>query len=248
MDDWNLQPAGDLGLSGAERRRSLRREAGSGELLLQLGWWWTTRAYLKLAHGVKVTGLEHLPPDPPFVVVANHSSHLDGLVLATMLPRRMRNCVFPVVAGDTFFETPAVSMFAATFLNALPLWRRKAGRHEMGELRNRLVERACVFVLFPEGTRSRDGTMGRFKPGIGMLVAGTKVPVVPCHVEGAHDAWKPETKRPKFGAKVAVTVGRPMTFGDVGNERAGWDRIAADLESVVRALSCPFSPVLRGEG
>lgn len=237
MQDWKLQPARDLGLPLSQRLRSTRRESGSGELLAQLAWWSAAKSYLKVAHRLRIVGQENLPVEPPFVLVANHSSHLDALILASSLPRRLRHCVFPIVAGDTFFETPAVSLFAATMLNALPLWRKRAGRHEMADLRERLIDGRCIFILFPEGTRSRDGTMGRFKPGLGMLVAGTNVPVVPCYLDGAHRAMPPGAKRPRFGVKLRMTIGKPSLFADHPNERDGWDRIATRVESDVRSLA-----------
>ena len=100
-------------------------------------------------------------------------------MLAAPLPWRLRDRVFPIAAGDVFFETPMMSAFSAFFLNALPLWRKKCGPHALKELRDKLLEDPCVYVLFPEGARSRDGKMLPFKKGLGMLVAGTPVPVVP---------------------------------------------------------------------
>ena len=90
--------------------------------------------------------------------------------------------------GDTFFQTPIMRAFAAGAMNALPLWRKNAGRHAMEDLRQRLIGEPCGYILFPEGTRSRDGAMKRFKAGVGMLVNGTRVPVIPCHIEGTHRA------------------------------------------------------------
>ena len=64
--------------------------------------------------------------------------------------------IFPIAAGDVFFETPAWAAFAAGIMNALPMWRKKFGPHALQELRQRLVEEPCAYILFPEGARSRD--------------------------------------------------------------------------------------------
>ena len=82
MQDWKLEPARDLGMSLGERSRSLRRECGLIETAAHLGWWSLMRAYLRVGHRLTVHGREHLPSEPPFVLVANHTSHLDALVLA----------------------------------------------------------------------------------------------------------------------------------------------------------------------
>ena len=71
------------------------------------------------------------------------------------LPLRLRNCVFPLAAGDTFFETPAIAAFAAGMMNAPPLWRKNCGHHAIETLRQRPVAEPCGYILFPEGTRSR---------------------------------------------------------------------------------------------
>jgi hypothetical protein len=124
MEKWRLEPARDLGVPLGKSLRSLQRESGLVTVIARLGWWSTVRAYLALGHRLSIRGREHLPVAPPFVIVANHTSHLDALVLAAALPRRLWDRVFPIAAGDTFFETPLLAAFAAVGLNSLPMGRR----------------------------------------------------------------------------------------------------------------------------
>jgi 1-acyl-sn-glycerol-3-phosphate acyltransferase len=190
---------------------------------------------LKLFHRFRVEGREHLPAGAPFVVVANHSSHLDAIALAAGLPPALREFAFPIAAGDTFFVTKATAAFAAIFLNALPMWRKKCGPHAMEALRARLVEGRTIYLLFPEGTRTRDGTMAEFRSGIGMIVAGTNVPIVPAYLDGCFAAMPPGRRLPR-PAPIVLRFGAPLSFGMVENDRAGWRQIASELESAVRAL------------
>src|SRR5207247_1186427 len=139
MQDWKLQPAQDLGMSLGQRLRSPRREIGLIETCAHMGWWAMVRTYLALCHRLTMHGREHLPKEPPFVMVGNHGSHLDALVLAAPLPWRLRDRIFPIAAGDTFFENAIQAAFAAGMINALPLWRRKVGPHGLNDLRRRLV-------------------------------------------------------------------------------------------------------------
>ena len=120
-------------------------------------------------------------------------------------------------------------------LNALPMWRKSCGPHAMQQLRERLISEPTIYVLFPEGTRSRDGSLGRFKPGLGMIVAGSEVPVVPCYLHGAHAACPPDRKLP-LPLPLRLRIGPPLQFGGIKNERAGWQEIAASLEAAVSAL------------
>ncbi len=99
----------------------------------------------------------------------------------------------------------------------------------------RLVAGDCAYAIFPEGTRSRTGEMAAFKPGIGMLVAGTDVPVVPCGLQGAFAAWRPEHRLPRW-KKVRLRIGPPLRFADTENQRRGWQDVAAKTEEAVTSL------------
>jgi len=235
MDDWQYKPAGDHGLKREESLKSLRREAGLIGTITQTAWRLAVRGYLRGYHRLKVEGMEHVPAKPSFVMVANHTSHLDALTLAAALPWPLRRFAFPIAAGDVFFETPAVALFSAMMLNALPMWRKSCGPHAMQQLRDRLLSEPTIYVLFPEGTRSRDGSLGRFKPGLGMIVAASEVPVVPCYLHGAHAACPANRKMP-LPLPLHLRIGAPLTFGSVKNERAGWQEIAGQLEAAVSAL------------
>lgn len=235
MRDFDLQPAKDLGLPEAERARSLRREPGLFSLLSAHAWWGVVRVYLKVFHRLKIVGREHLPAAPPFVLVANHCSHLDALILAAALPPRHRRHVFPVSAGDVFFETKLATAFSALCLNALPMWRKNAGRHAMGQLRDRFTAGDAGFILFPEGTRSPNGQMQAFLPGVGMLVAGAEVPIIPCHLAGTHAALPKGAALPR-PRSLRVTVGTPLHFANQPNNKHGWCAIAHQLEHAVSQL------------
>jgi 1-acyl-sn-glycerol-3-phosphate acyltransferase len=236
MNDWQYRPAGDFGLPPNDSFRSVRREAGLISACTQAAWRIFVRAYLGGYHRLRVEGREHLPAGAPFVMIANHASHLDVLTLGAALPWRLRRLAFPIAAGDVFFETPAASLFSAMMLNALPMWRKRCGPHAMRELRERLLGDPGIYLLFPEGTRSRDGTLGKFKPGLGMLIAGSPAPVVPCHLHGTFAAMPPGRHFPA-PAGIRLRVGVPLDFSETTNDRAGWEQIAATLEAAVGALA-----------
>lgn len=236
MRDWELRPARDLDLPLGKRLGSPRREPGLIECAAHRLWAAGSAAYFGLWHRLEVRGREHLPAAPPFVLIANHTSHLDALVLAAAVPWPVRRTMFPIAAGDVFFETPVRTALAAAFLNALPMWRHCVGRHALDDLRARLVQDPCAFILFPEGTRSPRGELLRFKPGLGMLVAATAVPVIPCHIDGAFQAL-PRTAAVPRPRRIRVRVGPPLSFADVPGDRAGWEAVTRTAENAVRALA-----------
>ena len=233
--DWTYTPARDLGQGELERLKSTSREPGllssTAHSLACHG----LSAYFRTYHRLRVEGRAMLPAKPPFVVIANHASHLDALVLAASLPRRLRACTYPISAGDVFFESIATSALTSMFINALPLWRKKVTRHALEDLRQRLLVGDSAYILFPEGARSRDGNPLPFKPGIGHLVAGTPVPVVPCHIDGAFKAFPPNSRLPR-PRTLRVRIGEPIVFEGTPNERAGWADVAERLRAAVECL------------
>src|SRR5437762_2055148 len=236
MEPWKLEPARDTGLTPGERFRSVRRESGLLEGLAHQACFLLLRTYFAIAHRLTIEGRDKLPAHGPFVVAANHCSHLDALALGAALTPRHRERAFPIAAGDVFFQSGVTSTFSAIMLNALPMWRKNCGPHALADLRRKLQEEKSIFIIFPEGGRSRDGSMKPFKHGLGMLVAETNVPVVPCGLAGAFEALPPSRKLPRPAA-IKLAIGDALEFASTPNDRTGWSQIAARVESCVRALS-----------
>jgi 1-acyl-sn-glycerol-3-phosphate acyltransferase len=233
--DWQLKPARDHELEPRLRLASLEREGGLVSLACHWSWRQVMGLYLRLFHRLSVSGRHNLP-GPPFVLIANHASHLDILALASVIPVRYLERVHPIAAADAFFGSFASSAFAAFSVNAFPMKRKAARSKDLALLRARLAEDRLIYILFPEGTRSRDGRMAPFKAGIGALLADSDVPVIPCHLEGTFAALPPHRRLPRPGA-IRLTLGAPLSFADCPNDRDGWIRVAERCESEVRRLA-----------
>ena len=198
--------------------------------------WSFIRRGVMLTQALSIQGAENFPTQGPAVIVANHSSHLDTLLLGAAIPRAVRSRFSPLAAGDTFFKNPLQSWLSSRFLNLRPLWRHKTGSHSLTRLRQNLASSDECFLVFPEGTRTRSGNMNRFKPGIGMLVAGTRIPVIPCHISGAFEAWPSHQKLPSKGS-LHLEVGKPRTYSAHSGTTNDWRDIAHELEDEVRNLA-----------
>ncbi len=240
MKEFEYDPAFDADLGPRQRANSVRREAGLISTSCNTAWRLACVSYMRTVHRLSITGQEQLPAARPFVLIANHCSHLDTLAICAALPKRLRRDLYPLAAADTFFDTPASSAVASNLINALPVQRGKAMAHAIADLRERISKPSGIYLLFPEGTRSEDGTLARFKPGLGMLVAETPVPIVPCHIAGAFAAWPRQDKLPR-PHRISVTIGTPISFEQTPNNRAGWCEIAAMTQQAIASLAEPMT-------
>ncbi len=131
--------------------------------------------------GLRATGRKNLPKTGPALMVSNHLSYLDVFLLGILLPRPLN-----YVARSTLF-VPGLGALIHS-VGGFPIQRDGLGASGMKETLRRLRNGGIV-VLFPEGTRSRDGDLGEIKAGIALLASRAKVAVVPAAVAGTFESW-----------------------------------------------------------
>jgi 1-acyl-sn-glycerol-3-phosphate acyltransferase len=191
------------------------------------------RALLRLYTRFEIVGHENIRTNRSFVMVANHSSHLDTVCLLAALPIRKLERAFSAAAEDYFFRNLSRRWIASVVVNALPFSRHHHVRESLEVCRDLLGEPGTILVVFPEGTRSTTGEIQEFKPGIGALVAGRDISVLPCYLEGAARVW-PKGKYLFRPHKVRLIIGEPRQYGSCSRADAGL--IASDLRNAVLAL------------
>lgn len=143
-----------------------------------------TAGLLRLLTGVRVISAE-LCPAGPVVYFANHSSHLDFAVIWAALPATVRACVRPVAGRDYWEKTALRRRVAADFFNAVLIERRHVtvASNPLAPMLAAL-EAGNSLIVFPEGTRSSDGTVQEFKPGLYHLARGCpSARLVPVYLE-----------------------------------------------------------------
>ena len=177
--------------------------------------------------------------EPPVVLAANHSSHLDTPVILRALPRKWRQRTAVAAAADYFYRSRAVAALVSLAFNTVPIDRRGQSRFGGWQDRfERLLEQRWSILFFPEGTRSRDGRIGPMRLGAARLATDQRVPLVPVHVEGTHTAMPPGRSWPRrlrgrlWPRRHAVTVhfGEPIRPDPERNPNHVMTRLRAFME------------------
>jgi 1-acyl-sn-glycerol-3-phosphate acyltransferase len=185
---------------------------------------------LKTLFRFSVFGKEHFPQGGA-IIASNHSSFLDPPIVGTAAPHGIS-----YLARDTLFKN-AFANWLYTKLGAIPIKRQAADPGSIKTILSALREGRKI-VMFPEGTRTRDGSLQKARRGIGYLVCKAKVPVIPTYTHGTFDALPRHRGIPHF-SKIAVSFGEPVYFDDVWSGRPSkedYDRIGEQIMARISEL------------
>ncbi|MEZ5291436.1 MAG: AMP-binding protein [Vicinamibacterales bacterium] len=175
--------------------------------------WLAARVAGRLLARVRVEGIHHLPASGPYLICPNHQGYPDPFLLCSVLPYGVFRQMFVVGAAE-YFNTP-ITRWVAEQINLVPIDpdaalvpAMKAGVFGLAHRR--------VLLLFPEGERSIDGTVRRFKKGASILASHQQVPIVPVALKGIWEMW-PRTRPIDWryvGAwrdhRVRIAIGPPL--------------------------------------
>lgn len=139
---------------------------------------------LELFMGLRVFGRENLTEKRPFILIANHSSHLDVAVLLNLFNFKEISLIKPLAAADYFTKNKIVHFLTKTLFNILPIPRKRITQHNNPiEIMKNALNKNESLIIFPEGTRSLDGKLSEFKTGLAHLIQiYPSVPVVPVYI------------------------------------------------------------------
>lgn len=165
------------------------------------------RLFMRWIYRLEIHGNQNLPKNRPFIVAPNHTSFLDPLAVGAALPRaQLRHTYWGGWTG-IMFKTPIMRLVSGA-LRVVPVDPKQGPLSALAFGIAALAEENNL-VWFPEGGRSKDGTLQRFRPGIGILLATHSIPAVPVYIHGAFQALPYGHLWPRFG-KIVVTFGEPF--------------------------------------
>ncbi len=182
------------------------------EGLKALWYWlarWGCRVFCIFFFHFRAYGTKNVPCSGGFILASNHQSYLDPVFCGVALKRRLHFLARDSLFGNRFFAGLIYS------LNAIPVKREKADVSSIKTVIGKLKEGKGV-CLFPEATRTSDGTIRQFKPGFGLLCRRAEAAIVPVLIDGAFECW-PRHKKVFSPAPVTVCYGQAITAEQAKN-------------------------------
>ena len=177
----------------------------------------------KILFRVKVNGLENIPPKGNMIIAANHSSYLDPIAVAVVVPRRIKW----VVRKDVFDVWWLKPLFTSTGMI------RENG--SVGKTLD-LLGRGVAIGVFPEGVRSPDGKLGAGKRGVAVMALKSGAPVIPCAIRGAFKAYPRDAVLPR-PYPVEIILGKAIEPGKSDEpDEAAIDSALTGIMSAIGSL------------
>ena len=183
--------------------------------------------FCKVFFRCRFYGRENVPKTEAFLLICNHQSFIDPVLLAVAAKRHLH-----FLARDTLFKNKFFAWLISS-VNAMPVRRGEADMGAMKMIISKLKEGKPV-LLFPEGTRSLDGKISAFKPGFGLLCKRGKAGILPAVIDGAFEAWPKNKKFFKFAGRIEVSFGKYTAAEEVRNTDSR--ELADKLTDVLRQM------------
>ena len=161
-------------------------------------------SWLTLFHRFRVLGRKRIPERGAVLIVCNHVSFLDPMVVGSGMKDRQ----FSPVARESLFRFKPFGWLLRSY-GCIPIRREGGDAAAMRAALAELDAGRCV-VVFPEGTRSPDGTMQPFRRGVLLLLKRAKASVLPMGVAGTYEVWPKGRSRPRLFGRVVLSVGEPI--------------------------------------
>ncbi|MBN1419703.1 MAG: 1-acyl-sn-glycerol-3-phosphate acyltransferase [Planctomycetes bacterium] len=165
---------------------------------------WLCRVATVLPFDLRAYGIENVPASGGAIIVSNHQSYVDPVLIGVVLPRRLS-----FVAREGLFRVPLLGALLRG-LGARPVDRTAASRSTLAAAVE-IVGAGGLLTIFPEGSRSRDGRIGTFQRGFAFVAARSGAPVIPAAVRGAYEAW-PRTRFFPRPGRLRVAFGEPLRY------------------------------------
>jgi long-chain acyl-CoA synthetase len=195
---------------------------------------------------IRTTPAQTLDVNVPMLIIANHVTAYDEPLLLYALPRAVRNHIAAAMSGEMLEDFrrarnmqsrwlnplgPPTWLLLSALFNAFPLPRQRGFQRSFAHA-GQALDRGLHVVVFPEGTRSPDGTLAHFRPGIGLLVKQSSTAILPMALRGLGDLKTGKRSWFRSGT-LEVLVGQPVRFATNESEAAITARLHSEVEKLL---------------
>jgi len=156
-----------------------------------------------------IKGLDNIPGKGSLVVVANHSSYIDPVIIKSMFEKYFNKTVYYLSKEEVYSNFLKKFIFLSS--STIPVNRQNPGKTTLDAALIKLKE-GNIIGLFPEGTRSIDGKLHKGKTGAVRLALSAKCPILPIGVKNSYEIWPRSKMLPKFKKGIFVNIGRPISL------------------------------------
>jgi 1-acyl-sn-glycerol-3-phosphate acyltransferase len=182
------------------------------------------RVLTTLLYDLKVEGLENIPAQGGALIVSNHQSYLDPVLLGS----RTRRPLNYIAKSELFEIHPALSWLFSS-LGGFPI---RQGARDVGAVRESIqrLHQGHLLTIYPEGSRTADGEIARMERGVALIDRRAHVPVIPAVIVGAFEAW-PSTRTLPCPGRIRVRFGPPMNLAGLNS-----DELIATIDRTLRKM------------
>jgi len=203
---------------------------------------WLTRLALLFLGPLRYQGLENVPREGAFILVSNHISLLDPMIIGGTAGHLTGRLVH-FMAKQELRRWPVIGWLATQA--GVYFVRRGEGDRAAQRLSLDLLARGEPIAVFLEGTRSRDGTLGEPRDGAALLAIRAGVPLLPVSITGS-DRLFPRGARLPRRSRVTVRIGEPFKLARQASGRIDRQELAAGTDRIMRAIAALLPPARRG--
>jgi 1-acyl-sn-glycerol-3-phosphate acyltransferase len=184
---------------------------------------------------VDMSGYDRLPDDGPAILCPNHISFFDSALLTLTLPRNVS------FVGKAEYMDSWTTKFLFPAMGMIPIDRSGGAKSTAAlDAAEQILQRGELFGIYPEGTRSRDGTLGKGRTGAARLAMTVGCPIYPVGIIGTDEIQPPDAKAPKIRKKAQIKIGRPIKperYLNRGAEHLAWRSMIDEVMFEIRELS-----------
>jgi 1-acyl-sn-glycerol-3-phosphate acyltransferase len=197
-----------------------------------------SRIFGRLFFGFRIVHRERMIQSGPVIIAMNHQSYFDPPLAGNASDRAIY-----FLAKKSLLRAPVLRWLLPK-LNVIPVELEKTDRSALKAV-IRILRDGHAVLVFPEGSRTPDGSLQPALPGLGLIIAKTRAPVVPMRIFGAFNAW-PIGGKIRLGPRITILVGDPIRFSDADFERGGrevYGSLSRRVMDAIAALQLPAAKI-----